>query len=272
MKILCPIDLSEAAINAIEYAARLAKASAGCVSLLHTVPETVLITDEGHTSDTLLQAEGAIAERLEAQALQVRERFRVPCNFTLSHESLSTAIGKRVQKEGFDLVLMGTEGASELRKFMFGSNTTQVMEKINSPVMVVPADFKYAEIKHLVYATNYQPGDDESIVELFRLADLLGANVTILHVGKHYTSSRLELFNAYQEFIFEEFYYDFNLKVEQVIYDDVAEGLLEYMDEKEGDVLAMLTHHRSFFQELFHESLTRKMALLAEYPLLVFHK
>jgi len=84
--------------------------------------------------------------------------------------------------------------------------------------------------------------------------------------------AKLDVFKSYQDYVYEEFYYDLNVKLEQVVYDDVEQGILDYMAKNKGDMLAMLTKHRGLLGQITHESLTRKLALLAEYPQLVFHK
>jgi len=272
MKIICPVDLKPASMNALDFAVKQAKQQTAELLLLHAVPETTLVTKEDFTPDSVLKAASEVDQILDKLCTQIYQQDGIKARYVISADELSSAIAAMEGQYEKCMVIMGTDGANELKKYVFGSNATEVIEKVQMPVLVIPSDYEEQEIKHLVYATNYQPGDDESITQLLGMADLLGANVTILHISNKPDPEYKDIFQAYQDYVFSEFYYDFQLKIEQVNAKDTAEGLIDYMSEHNGDVLAMLTHKRGFFKEMFHDSLTRKMALIAEYPILVFHR
>jgi nucleotide-binding universal stress UspA family protein len=272
MKILCPVDLKDASLNALNYAGSLAQKMQVDLSLLHAVPASSLSKDEGMVTDAVLGREQEVARMLEKISGEVNQQFQVNCDFLIEKDSLVKAINNTAEAGNYGLVVMGTAGADNLSRHFFGTHTVEVLEKVNVPLLIVPADFYQSDIRKIVYATNYQEGDDQSIVQLINFADTLQAELTILHVSDKGKPANMETFEAYRDFISERFYYNIPLKIEQVSYSDVEEGLLNYMQQNQTDLLAMLTRKRGYFGEMFHESLTKKMALLAEYPLLVFHQ
>ena len=53
--------------------------------------------------------------------------------------------------------------------------------------------------------------------------------------------------------------------------DDIFEGIEEYIDKKDIDLLALTTHKRGMFEKLFDPGITAKMLFHTNIPLLVFH-
>ncbi|WP_020526721.1 universal stress protein [Flexithrix dorotheae] len=272
LKILCPVDLGEASLNAINFAGNFTRKLGGSLTLFHAVPEANLITREDFASNELLEMQNKAMETLEKVCTETSKEFAIDCDYIVELDTLNHGITKVAKSREIDLILMGTKGVQNVAEYLGGSNTVHVMEHADIPVLAIPAEHYKSEINNIVYATNYQVGDDESLTQLLHFANSLDCRLTIIHVSHKGNPAKLEIFKSYRDYVFDEFYYDLDVKIEQVVYDDVEEGLREYMRVNNGDVLAMLTHHRNFFQEVFHTSMTRKMTLLAEYPVLVFHK
>jgi nucleotide-binding universal stress UspA family protein len=53
---------------------------------------------------------------------------------------------------------------------------------------------------------------------------------------------------------------------------DVVASINQYVADKNVDLLVMAKHNRSFFDRLFHSSLSKKMAIHSHIPLLVLVK
>lgn len=272
-KILCPVDLKGASLNALNYAASFCRQTASTLTIYHAITEAV-ITDnrDDLLPDEVLEKKSEAEQAIDKICRETRENFSISCNYVLENANLADGIANISKKEEYGLIIMGTKGANKLSKFVTGSNTVNVIDQIDCPILAVPADYYNAEIQNIIYATNYQKGDDESITELLGIANMLGAKLTILHVSQSGHPAKLEVFKTYQDYVYEEFYYDLDVRLEQVVYDDVEQGILDYMEKNNGDMLAMLTKHRGLLEQITHESLTRKMALLAEHPILVFHR
>jgi nucleotide-binding universal stress UspA family protein len=52
---------------------------------------------------------------------------------------------------------------------------------------------------------------------------------------------------------------------------DVFQGLEDYIDEKDIDMIALTTHKRGIIEKLFNPSLAKRMLFHTNIPLLVFH-
>ena len=272
MKILCPVDLREASLNAINYAGDLAKRIGAPLTLVHVVTEATLIRQEAFASDELLRLEAKAEVLLENICQETHTQFGVPCDYLIEKADLGGGVANIAAHYGYGLIITGTNGANQLDKYVFGTNAMDIIENTRIPVIVVPADHYDTRVDHIVYASNYQEGDHENITQLLNLANSLNASVTILHVSSEDNPTSYEMFEAYRDFIFDKFYYTVPLNIEQIVHKNPVQGIMEFMQKNGGDLLAMLTHHRNFFENTFHKSVTKKFAMIAEYPIMVFHR
>jgi K+-sensing histidine kinase KdpD len=63
-----------------------------------------------------------------------------------------------------------------------------------------------------------------------------------------------------------------NINYIQLEKGDIIQSINHYVEENHGDLLVMAKHNRSFFDRLFHRSLSKKMAYHTKIPLLVLVK
>ena len=271
-KILCPIDFGDASINAIDYAANIAKRTGASLTLLNVLPVTAVTVDDPSFTDAYIHKKQENKQRLEKMVKETISSFGIECDYRVDKSEVEDDIPEVVNKENYDLVVMGTDGATSLFEYYTGSNTSKTVEKTDCPVLAIPFDFLYADIKKIVYATNYREGEDIYIKQLLDFARPFDADVAILHVSHKDTPVSKDVFTSFKNNIEEEFPEENNLHFERIIYDDVADGLEKYLSQNNVDILGLLTRHRNFFQKMFHTSITKKMALFSDYPVLVFHK
>jgi nucleotide-binding universal stress UspA family protein len=274
--ILVPTDFSSAAHNAFEYALELAGALDGNITLLHVYPEDPVIRDwEVPPVIDLLNAdrvEEALA-RFRLYATEAREKLgkQIPLEIELEAGRPEREIVRRCEGGNIDLIVMGTLGETGAKEKVFGSVTVDVIELAGCPVLAVPIEAKYNPIKHITYATTFQEKDFEYIEQLLTLADKVGATISCTKV-KPFEGSWDKL-----EFGFLEQLIRYKGKWHMLEFftmseSDIVKGLEVFVQERNVDMIAMLTHHRDLLGRLFNPGFTRKMAYATRIPLLVFHE
>ena len=60
------------------------------------------------------------------------------CESSIAHGDLITTLKKIIAVQQPDLIVMGTKGASGLKKILIGSNTVNVIANTKVPVLVIP--------------------------------------------------------------------------------------------------------------------------------------
>ena len=178
------------------------------------------------------------------------------CDFALQQEA--------------DLIVLGTTGASGASEILFGSNASSVVSKTQIPVMVIPKGSTYKDLTRIAYATDYNEPEFPSMMRLIYFAEQYDCPLDIVHVK----SESDRYFNAENNFFKKnkaQFSYP-NMSYIDLEKGDVVASINQYVADKNVDLLVMAKHNRSFFDRLFHSSLSKKMAIHSHIPLLVLVK
>jgi hypothetical protein len=168
------------------------------------------------------------------------------------------------------MIVMGTKGTSGITEKLLGSVASHVIQHANRPVLAIPDEARFAGIHHITYATTFDEQEFKVIDGLLAFAKLFDAQISCVHIQQKtdkWIHLQHDFFrNIYSNELSHEKMDFFILNSEEVV-----EGLSHFAMERESDVIAMLTHKRTAFSRLFHPSITRKVALHSEIPLLAFH-
>jgi nucleotide-binding universal stress UspA family protein len=269
--ILLPTDFSHCSRNAAEYAIKLF----GVKDVKYTVLNTYIDPPSG--AGAMVSMVDIIRERSEKdckeEALTISRTIdndALNLEDLVQYGDLSYIISNLVKEREIDMVVMGTKGASGLKKFLSGSNAANVIREVKCPLLIVPEDVRYNNMDRIGLSTNFQDLKNENILEPIKnLAAEHKSEIRIITVqpegvtvDNENNQARANLDKEFKE-IPHVFY-----KVE---HEDTAKGIYEFVHNYELDMLAMVTRQYSFFEGLFHSSTTKKLAMMADTPLLILH-
>jgi nucleotide-binding universal stress UspA family protein len=270
-KILCPVDFSDVSANGMEYASHLAKALKASLTLLYVRtsiwPEAVLLKQESSKSNEEIQSS------LSLFRTEVQNEFGIDCNYHIATttDTLEDTVAS-VAKQ-YDLVVMGTNGADNTYQYFFGSNTYQLIEQSDCPIVVVPQGCTYRPIDLIVYGYDPDTNPIFLIDQLKKLAAPLNSELKVLHIADDKPSAevkrRMEILRdavKVRESGNLTWSFDFQYS------GDVWWALDQYMKNNNASVLALSFHQRSLIEMLFSENVIKKVAMVADYPLYVFWK
>jgi nucleotide-binding universal stress UspA family protein len=181
-------------------------------------------------------------------------------------------IATQSEKDKTDLIVMGTRGTGALEGMLLGSNTTAVLQRVTCPVLVIPADAEFQGFKKIVYASDMHEVNAKAIQVLAHFASHFAAEIHVLHIVTNKDTLTPEQADAYRKkFSLESGYVPVVYHIVDALDHSVAHAIESYIEDNKIDIVAMVTHHRSFFDKLFHPSITKKLAIHAKQPLLAFH-
>lgn len=140
--ILVPVDFSDTARAATDYAIRIARESGAEIHLLHSFPVSPgIATPYGPAlPDAVFQS---IRDGAERRLAEVRERIEgegVRVKAHLTAEPPSFAISEAAEELGVDCIVMGTRGLSGLKHAVLGSVAERTVRTAPCPVFTVPAE------------------------------------------------------------------------------------------------------------------------------------
>lgn len=270
-KLLCPTDFSQTADNAIEYAAYLARELDANLTLLHVEDEENSSSElgSGNLVDTI-ETRQTLTEAMKKTCQEVEKNFGIKVDYDVLSGKLEDAVTDKAGTKLYDLIIMGTK-PDLFYQYFVGTNTYHVLKRVETPVLVVPANCSYKDIKTIVYASNYEDNDYLSLKQLKQFADIYQADIRVLHVSPKQSEISKEVFDSFKDRVLTEFNHDRKFKFERIFAEDEATAIHRYMLDQEADMLGLFMQRRNFLQRLFHESVTKKLSAMAEYPILVFH-
>lgn len=190
-RILVPTDFSRTAEKAFRFALDLAQRAKGIVILYHiyTPLGSVFVGTEESRKQYNTQSEVDIIKRLQRLRKKVTADFTgVSVSTIVGHAPLTDNILGFAEDNHIDLIVMGTQGCSGLRRAIIGSEAARIAERSDLPVLLVPEKYEFMEPHQFVFATNFSSTDKAALAIVGEMAKLYEAEITILHFQTAYNT------------------------------------------------------------------------------------
>ncbi|MCX6290565.1 MAG: universal stress protein [Bacteroidetes bacterium] len=270
--ILVPTDFSENANQAMDYACELASVMCAKLFLINAFHIPAIVTVDEASLLSISNAEKDSQSKLGGVKKDILKTFPGLQVETISANGFAVdEIVLSVAEKKIDLVIMGTKGASGLAEMLIGSNTAEVIEKAACPVLALPSEAKFTNVNKIVFATNYEDNDFQTLFLLTEMFKPFKPEIIILHVEEDHNpqleSRMLEWFKGQ---VITNIPYN-KLSFNLISGKNISQSLNEFLVENEINLFAMSTKKRGFVEKLFHKSLTKKFAYHTHIPLLAFH-
>lgn len=273
-KILCPTDFSSASNNAVEYAAKLAQQTSATLTLLHVQPIAIgegINVFAGGQRESVAEARAA-TEHMEAICLELNKEFNVSCTHEIAATTLES-FEKTIADEsaGFDLTILGTNGADSLSQYYFGSHSFRVAKKETGPVLIVPENCTFQGIANLAFASNSPDPAKMSVRQLKQFTDIFNPELRAVYISEKESESTKNAYVTFCNFLDEALNYGNKIIFEQVFHSNAEEAVEKFMIKTNADLLALHMEEHNFLYNVFHEDVIRKIVSNAEFPVLVVH-
>jgi nucleotide-binding universal stress UspA family protein len=271
VNILVPTDFSSLSKIALQYAIKIANQINGSITLLHVVTITQPVRASMHDKIKELEEDLIIFAERDLNKLSKEVCKSIKTNEPLRYDvvrgsSFIEVIQKESKRLKIDLIVMGTRGATGLKKTVVGSNTTSVIEFSQKPVLAVPDKGQFRGFKDVVYASDLKNLEKELRI-LMPFVTKFNATLHLLHItptGKDVEELEEKIEKATQKLGYKNI-------VTLVLVDRYVEDAIDqYISVCKADLLTMFTHNLNFYEKVFDKSMTRKMAFHSSVPLLAF--
>jgi nucleotide-binding universal stress UspA family protein len=269
-KILCPTDFSPIAKNAAEYAANIAQIINAELVLFH------LLSKVNEASEQYVQSRGidveTSAEYFDQLAADITREFNIKCYPKIETSGVSLAKAIASNAAAFDLIVMGTDGPHDLIQYFNGSNSYNAAVTSTIPVIIVRGETVYKPIRNVLYAFDYLAQPKVPMAQLLPFTISTNSSITLLQVLNETPGAEMKkLLADVQYAIKSDFESATHLKFAHASSGDIADSIDAYMQTHELDLLALSTVERGAIENLFHESVIKKISADAEYPLFIFN-
>jgi len=287
-RILVPIDFSDHSLVACNFALGLAHKLKSEIMLFYSYFNPIVGAEPYIDASSYQINLDAVVGNLENEAFQQMEEIKtkledfvkkekltgVSISYHLDRGAPEELILQYSEEYNPGVIVMGTRGKSEGTMDFIGSVTKKIIEKAKVPVFAIPQKSVYMGIKYMnsiLYATDFDDSDFKALRKLMTLVRPFNMKIYCIHIASDASNTFDNVkMDSLKEHFFEE-YGEYNLYCDLFEHDDVVQGLEDYIDEKDIDMIALTTHKRGVFEKLFNPSLAKKMLFHTNIPLLVFH-
>jgi len=268
--ILIATDFSPAATNAADYAAQLSKLMGAPLVLFHAWSLPVMTGETLAMPVTIddIEKEQAIAVRKEAQRIENTWGVKVD-----PQEKAGFAADEIVdycREHNIGMVIMGIRHHTSKMGRWLGSVSTAFIGRSEVPALIIPEGKTFHQPSTLLFATDLhtQTGWKE-FDTLKDIAEKLKSEVHIVNAVE--TVSEVETTEGRSGIQLEGRLRDFphTWHFQGPGEGTVLEAISNIAKEISADWIVAVPHHLPFLQQLFHASLTKKLAFETDRPLLV---
>jgi len=267
--ILIATDFSDAANNAAIYGVELAdtlNAKVILFSACHQIPVLV----EAPAVITWQEIEQEVQQQLTNEARTLSARHNTPVTTCCKTGAAARAILEAVKENKVDLVITGMKKSGKQYRRIMGSTVTELIGKMQVPMLVVPEDVRYSYIANIALAneSDIAPDTDRHILyALRRIAERFHSKLYLVRVAKNRFAEAYEMMR--RPFQLSRMMYTLDPIFTCIEGKDVTQALTEFVDQYNIQMLAVLPHKYSMFQRWFLKSTSRALAFESEVPLLI---
>jgi nucleotide-binding universal stress UspA family protein len=271
--IIVPTDFSPIATNAMNFAADMAVNINASLMLLHVYQVPVSMTD---VPVVLVSAE----ELRKDSELKLNETKESLTHITSGKIKIYTEarMGDVVDEledvckhiEPF-AVIMGTRGTSGVERMLFGSTTLTAIRHLKWPVIVVPPGKEYGTgIKKIGFACDFAKVIESTPVHFIKnMVREFGAELHVLNVdyeNKHFKPDTPE-----ESLMLQTLLEDLDPKYHFINHKDIEEGINEFAEKNNFDLLITIPKKHSLLDSLFKHSSTKELVRQSHVPVMCVH-
>lgn len=275
-RILVPTDFSPNAEFALRVAVDIALKANGIIILYHVHGplESPFIDNAIKRKKYNINTEIILHKRLQRLKKRVlKDNNQVLISTVIGHFPLINTILGFAERNHIDLIVMGTKGASGIKRILIGSVASKITQRTDIPVLLIPERVEQRELNHIVFATDFHPSDQQALSLTLAFAEIYGSTVTVVHLitpdaSEKRSREQKDDFDSYVNFMQQKFNNgDLRFKLlETAAEQEKIETLYKGMPY---DLLVMVREKKSFFQKVWSGSYTQSMSYIAERPLLI---
>ncbi len=267
-KILFATNFSDYCTNAFEYVKACFAEQAVSIDLIHVynIPVQSLTYLPADVASQILDNKKEEVEALLQQLMEqlpTEKRGDIHAVYGIYP---SSDIADEANTIDADLVVMALRQKYTYMGRIIGSVTAHTIHKSKAPVLAIPTGAKFRQMKHILFPTAMKYGD-EMIEEEEKALDWLfdfsakykDMTIEMLHITPDYG---LDIFHKNKPLP------DITFRTSHAR--TVEEGIVQTMLNNDFDLLAFYKPHRSYWERLYHSSVSRKLLLQSYLPLLIF--
>ena len=276
--VLITTDFSDNSWNSIKYALSFLK-KVRCNFYLLNVN---IITNYSVGDIPYVPSADVIEKTIQADARKKMKKLlkrieRLPYNTKhnfvtlVDYNFLIDSIKEHIEEKKIDLLIMGTKGASGLKKLIIGSNTAEVITRIQFPTLVIPENAQYKGVGEIAFPTDYNLLYNTKVLDtLLEMAGIHEAAIRVLHIarnGESLTTNQVENRQLLQGY-FKDHEHSMHILTNKKLEDSIE----CFTESRDIDMIAMVAKNLNFMQRVLFKPTVENISYHTKVPFLVLHE
>jgi nucleotide-binding universal stress UspA family protein len=255
-KLLVAVDFSPASRNAARFAADVALQINAALILFHVVNINLLVAGLPVTAGTFMKIEDDAELELAGWKEELSDRVmgKIPVSFHRVNGFVAAELSN-FSKEIHPLaVVMGVQGKSAMDRIMLGSNTSEAIKGLHSPVWVIPSDAVFTGIKKIALASDMDKTSILPLNTIEHLVKLFSAQLEVIHVSK--SENRMDGSVLSGSVGIEDALHALSPSFHYVNNRNIEAGINQFAKEHNINLLLLAPKSRNPLSDLFHKSVS----------------
>lgn len=260
-------DYSPAAMNAGDYAAQVAKATGSELLVFHSWQMPIPAFETPVFPSAIEELEKTQAAAVQSETDRISSKWGIRAKAIQRMGMASDEIESVSAETGAGMIVLGMKQPNGIGQIL-GSVATVHLRRTGLPVLIIPENAQYHRLRTCLLATDLHTDHDwHELDALLDLTKEFHAGIHVLNVitekeliGEGTDRSGMRLENRLHDFT-----HSWHFPVDG----DVVQAVGRTADEVEADWIAVVPHRTNWFRDLFHSSVTKKLAFKTSRPLLV---
>ena len=275
MKILVPTDFSECADYALDFAIQLVKLNGGSICLFHAASLSEDLPGINDDSHLLERVKEAVSVRLLEKFDQTLARFEgqnLDISTKLVFGDYLDSVLAFDESQNFDLMVVGSYGASGKREWFIGSNTQKLVRKAGKNIFVIKNPVQSLQFDKVLFPSSLTKEDEKAFLHFLELIEPFG--VKEVHILAINTSGwfnqpgplMLELLKDFKSLVKQyecktHFYADYSVEA----------GIRHFSEEHGIKMIGISNMVSSPVKRLFQGSNVEMLVNHSDLPVLAIH-
>lgn len=269
--ILVPTDFSENCNKAAELGIKMAKIFNSEIHFFHLMQTPVewiqLDKEKENRYPETVEQIGSVKAHL--RELEKRaEREGLKCHTFLQFDSGQKYILEHSGHFHHDFIITGSSGTKGRVREIMGSNVEKIVRKADVPIIVAKDEVISFPFKDIVFVSDFLEDVSGAFKHVISIAEKCGAHIHLLRVNTKTDFNSIEQgLNPIKNFLKK--YPDLD-KYSMNIYNEpaVETGINNFLKYNNADLIAMCTHGRTGFLNLFSKSIAEGITNHSELPVM----
>lgn len=264
--IIAATNFSSTANNAISYAAGFAKATGAKLILFNSFSISIHSANSRISAEAIQKELDAASLRLETIGRELSDLFAIEVDCFCSYSFLEEQLLALIHDTNAELVVMGMADCS-LHQDLMGNATTSIIKNINIPVLAVPINAGFVNLKKIFFALDREGlSPIQSLGWFAQKVEALKTEVEIFDLNQRLP----ELIKEQYLLGVENKKSDMAIKLvyKNIQSNTVIREIKQEIENYNANLLVITPQKYGFWDSVMHISKTRIMASGLEIPLL----